>query len=399
MPGYAEWVILPPHIVITNALLNRFTLQVAISTVAFVLVSGNIPHIASQAGSAAQIGALFLAIRLGTILGAQLGPHALRRAPPAEISALSEAANTALCFGLYYAVKNGAASYLYILLFLKGTAYGLLPNVRVSWLKALPDPEIGRRIMIISQVIIQSSYGLIGVLLLLGIAQKFVLGLLLADALTSLVAIPIFLSLRDTRVGQLRPTESDWASARIIAAPENRPLLLADIALAAGMGGTNIFLVRVGDGFFARFGGYGFALLVYAIAYLLGGLLVQAPNGPLLAARRRVERAAPWLLPTCLAALMTPALPTAMQAVGFFAVFVIYPVALLGMESSWFVTATKERVGRVFATRTLLISVIWALGEVAFPRLALEQELIARTAAAGFSMILLSRINGTKRVG
>lgn len=367
---------------IKNALLNRFTLQVAISTVAVVLVAGNIPLLAERAGiAAAHVGLLFFLTRLGAITGAQAGPLALRRWAPHAVSAGAEGVNALFCLALYASVVYSRPIFLFPLIFLKGIIAGLLPNVRVAWLKSLPAPEIGRRVMVISQVIVQSAYGLIGLLLILGVAQKIVLGLVLIDAATSLVAIPIFLSLRDLEIGPLAKAP-DSIAARFIFARPNRPILAADLTLAVAMGGTNIFLVRTGEGLFKDIGGYGFALMVYAAAYLLGGTLIQAHKGAMFGLRKRAETAAPWVLLSCLSLLSTANVLPSLRVAAFFILFIAYPVFLLGLETRWYEKTSQSNIGRTFATRTLLISFIWAVGEVGYPRLSLGGELVVRMAAA-----------------
>jgi hypothetical protein len=87
---------------------------------------------------------------------------------PHWISSGAECVNMIFYLGIYFSVVLSQPFLLFPLIFLKGIVTGLLPNVRVAWLKSLPTPEIGRRVMVISQVIVQSAYGLIGLLLIFG---------------------------------------------------------------------------------------------------------------------------------------------------------------------------------------------------------------------------------------
>ncbi|MEQ1919021.1 MAG: hypothetical protein ABL955_07460 [Elusimicrobiota bacterium] len=367
-----------------SALFNRFTLQVAVSTVAVVLVQGNLPFLLQRAGlSAALLGTLFFLARLGAILGGMAGPWILRRSSPHSASAAAEALNLVCCLLLYWAVLRSNALVMAAAIAVRGLSTGFIPNVRVTWLKALPDQEISRRVLIVTRVIVQSSYGLIGVLLLLGVAQPWALALVLLDAATSALAIPLFLSMRDFGVTAVaKPATGALASFGALFAGKNLPLLAGDLSLAVAMGGTNVFLVRAGDGLFHSSGGYGLSLVVYAAAFLLGGFLVQAKDGVLKIALKRSEPLAPWLLLACLATLSWQSLPTGCHAAAFFIMFLAYPVFLLTLETLWFRITSQADIGPTFANRQMLISLVLAVGEILYPRWTLGGELAVRLGTA-----------------
>lgn len=366
-----------------NVLFNRFTMQVAASTVTVVLVQGNLPYLLQRAGlSAALLGTLYFLSRLGAILGGMAGPWVLRRSSPHAASAAAEALNLACCLVLYGAVLHSNAFLVAAAIAVRGLSTGFIPNVRVTWLKALPDQEISRRVLIITRVIVQSSYGLIGVLLLLGVAQPLALALVLMDAATSAFAIPLFLSMRDFGVEAVAKPASGAMALGSLFAPKNLPLLVGDLSLAVAMGGTNIFLVRAGDGLFRSSGGYGLSLVVYAAAYLLGGLLVQAHGGLLKNILKISEPLAPWTLLACLALLSWAGLPTAWHAAAFFIMFLAYPIFLLTLETLWFRVTSQADIGLIFASRQMLISLIWAVGEILYPRWSLGGELVMRFGTA-----------------
>lgn len=380
---------------IKNAFLNRFTLQVVISTIPAVLVLANWPHLIRQAGLPVYlIALLFFLARLGAIAGAQSGPWILKQMPPHLVSAGAEAINAIFGMGVYFGIQSAMPAVISLSVFLKGfSTGGLLPNFRVAWLKALPVPEAGRRIMIIAQVITQSSYGLIGLLLIAGIAQKIALGLVLLDVVTSLIAVPVFLSLKDIGIGTIANKSSERLAFRFLFAKPNLPLLASDLSLAVAIGGTNIFLLRAGEGLFQNIGGYGFALLVYAAAYLLGGVLVQSHHGTLLAVRKRAELLAPLTLLSSLLLLIAPTILPSQQPAAFFVLFLSYPVYLLTIESRWFVASSESNIGRTFATRFLLMSLIWALGELFYSRMALAEDISIRLIAAFFSALVFFKFN------
>lgn len=381
-----------------SAVFNRFTLQVALSTVAVVLVHGNLPFLLEYAAlPATLLGTLFFLSRLGGIAGAQAGPSLLRVMRPEWACAAGEALNAAATAWLYWAAASSRPLHLCGAVLVKGLTIGLIPNLRVAWLKALPAPDIGRRIMIVTRVIVQSSYGLVGVLLLLGLAQAWVMQLVLLDLVTSLIAIPIFLSLRDLGVASIETPPDERAAFGFVFARGNSSLLLAEISLAAAMGGTNIFLVRAGEGLFKNVGGYGLALVAYAAAYLLAGSVVQAADARGKRIRARFEPAAPWLLIICLAAMTLPSAPAVLTVLVFAALFVAYPLFLLTLESLWFEATSKANISRTFATRLFLLSVISALGEVAYPTVGLRVELVTRTGAALGAAVLYTRLSLARR--
>ena len=366
-----------------SALFNRFTTQVAVSTVAVVLVQGNLPYLLQRAGlSAALLGTLYFLARLGAILGGMAGPWMLRRSTPHAASAAAEALNLACCLILYWAVLHSNAFLMAAAIAMRGLSTGFIPNVRVTWLKALPDQEISRRVLIITRVIVQSSYGLIGVLLLLGVAQPLALALVLVDAATSALAIPLFLSMRDFGVEAIAKPAAGKTALGALFTRKNLPLLIGDLSLAIAMGGTNIFLVRAGEGLFRSSGGYGFSLVVYAAAFLLGGFIVQARGGLLQIILKRSEPLAPWMLMACLAILSWTGLPTAWHAAAFFIMFLAYPVFLLTLETTWFRVTSQTDIGPIFANRQMLVSLVLAVGEILYPRWSLGGELAVRLGTA-----------------
>lgn len=381
-----------------NAVLNRFTLQVALSTVAVVLVHGNLPFLLQHAAlPTVLLGTLFFLSRVGGIAGAQAGPSLLRAMPPEWACAGAEAVNAAATALLYWAAVTSRPLPLCAAILIKGVTIGLIPNLRVTWLKALPTPDIGRRVMIVTRVIVQSSYGLVGVLLLLGLAQKWVMELVLLDLVTSLLAIPIFLSLKDLGVASIEPPPDEGTAFRFLFEKSNRHLLSAEVCLAVAMGGTNIFLVRAGEGLFKAVGGYGLALVAYAAAYLFAGAVVQSPDDRGRRIRARIEPAAPWLLVLCLALMTVPSAGIAVTVTVFAALFVAYPTFLLTLESLWFEVSSKSNISRTFASRLLLLSIVSALGEVAYPTLSLRAELVMRTVAALGAALLFVRFSSLRQ--
>ncbi|HAZ08515.1 MAG TPA: hypothetical protein DCZ01_08360 [Elusimicrobia bacterium] len=384
-----------------SVLFNRFTVQVAVSTVAVVLVQGNLPYLLQRAGlSAALLGTLYFLSRLGAIIGGMAGPWVLRRSSPHAASAAAEALNLTCCLVLYGAVLHSNAFLVAAAIAVRGLSTGFIPNVRVAWLKALPDQEIGRRVLIITRVIIQSSYGLIGVLLLLGVAQPLALALVLLDAATSAFAIPLFMSMRDFGVEVVAKPSADVMAFGFLFTRKNLPLLVGDLSLAVAMGGTNIFLVRAGDGLFRSAGGYGLSLVVYATAFLLGGFLVQARGGLLGMILRRSEPLAPWTMLTCLAILSWAGLATAWHAAAFFIMFLAYPIFLLTLETIWFRVTSQANIGPTFANRQMLTSLILAVGEVLYPHWTLGGELAIRLGTAliaALTYLLLIHERGAER--
>ncbi|MCB9062739.1 MAG: hypothetical protein H6622_14555 [Halobacteriovoraceae bacterium] len=57
---------------------------------------------------------------------------------------------------------------------------------------------------------------------------------------------------------------------------------------------------------------------------------------------------------------------TIILVVGFALIFISYPIALLSFEKSWFNLLDKESASAVYAHRYLIISLIWAIGEIFF---------------------------------
>lgn len=369
-----------------NAFLNAFTIQTLISNLPTVVVSGVLPLLATGLGfSVAEIGVLFLLARMGAVIGAQIGPRVLRGFSGRSYLACSfvELANMLISLLLYWAVLSHFGWGLYALIFLKGIGNGLMPNLRVTWLKNFADGVWSKRVLLISQVILQVSYGAVGILLLLGLNFQGGLDVLLADAATSVIGLVIFLFFSDRTPAHYKDAPSGDGKLRLLLRSEFQALWWADIFLALGMGGTNIFLVRSGENLFGQYGGYGLSLTLYAFAYLLGGLVIQSVAPGLTKWRDRYQSFVPLLIILSFAGLAIGGSSVALAA--FTLLFFFYPIMLLSLEGSWFSNLTTTEIGYVSAKRALVLHCLWALGEAVYPKLQMTSELWLRALFIGFS--------------
>lgn len=371
-----------------NVFFNSFTLQALISNLPTVVVSGVLPLLAAGLGlSVFEIGVLFLLARMGAVIGAQIGPRYLHLLSGRSYLACSlvEFFNLILSLLLFWSVLSHLPWAFSALIFLKGIGNGLMPNLRVTWLKNFSDGVWSKRVLLISQVILQVSYGAVGILLLLGLNFEGGLNVLLVDAATSVVGVVIFLFFSDRSPSSAAGSAATSGRLALLWRPGFRALWWADIFLALGMGGTNIFLVRSGENLFPAYGGYGLSLTLYAFAYLLGGLVIQTVAPAVASWRDRYQTLVPVFIILSFIGLATNHTPIALTA--FIVLFFFYPIMLLGLEGSWFSNLTTTEIGYVSAKRALVLHCLWALGEAVYPKFSMSAELMVRASFIGFSAI------------
>jgi|GEM_PF-3623582 len=375
-----------------NAFLNSFTLQTLISNLPTVVVSGVLPLLATGLGfSVSDIGFLFLLARLGAVIGAQIGPKVLQLFSGRSYLACSfvEFINMLISLLLFWAILSHNGWALYGLIFLKGIGNGLMPNLRVTWLKNFADGVWSKRVLLISQVILQVSYGAVGILLLLGLNFNGGLDVLLVDAATSVLGLVIFRFFSDRTPAHV--PQQVTGKLRLLLRRNFHALWWADIFLALGMGGTNIFLVRSGENLFQQYGGYGLSLTLYAFAYLLGGLVIQSVAPSLAKWRDRYQTLVPIFIILAFVGLTRSDLSVSLTA--FVILFFFYPIMLLSLEGTWFSNLTTTEIGYVSAKRALILHCLWALGEAAYPKFSMTAELWIRAAFIAISGIAFLTFN------
>lgn len=373
-------------------MIRSFLLQTILSVSPTVLVYAMVPYVSQSIGHGIFLaGLIFLAIKLGQILGAFVAAKAVLRYPPHQIAAISEVASVGTSVGLYATFEWGSAIAVILLFLVKGILSGAVTNTRVVWLKQVPNESEARRIVVLVKTLIQASYGAAGLLILVVPEKHDLVGLaLLADGLTSVVGSILFYRLKTLGVGNLQSPPSARWDLFPFRARRVQVLLMIDVLLAIALGGTNILLVKYGQLYLKEWGGYPAALIVYSGLFLLGGLVAQYD----LRDTARTVRILRYLAPICVVAgfiALLVASPSIwgplLGMVGLSAIFIGYPIFLLEIEALWFRFCTPLEAGKVFAHRTLWISLISAAGEVCYG--AIGADLMLRLAPAAISAVLM----------
>ncbi len=359
---------------------RRFISQAIVSATPGVLLTANLPLIASHIGlTLASIGAFYFWYRLGFILSSVLGAPITNRASNRIVAASSEALNVLLSALIVLAYFFELGSLLSPVLCFKGLLGGLILIVRFHWLKEMEkDSESSKSVLVITNLISQISYGLAGVFLIFSIFNPDnVYWLAILDAATSAVGALLFLSIP----AKLKPPDrsTQFFSFSVLVSGERRWLFLAEFFLACALGGTNLLLVEYGQKYFAGYGGYGLTLTLYALLYGVGGIYLANT------VKKKSQSASRYLM-------ALPVLPIALLALGqsesiyvlifaFSLLFVAYALIRSAIDVTWFEVSNQSNSALIMASRQLLIGLVWALGEYVYARIDADTEIRAIQAA------------------
>jgi hypothetical protein len=328
---------------------------------------------------------------MGAILGHKLAGHRLGLRTMNSFAVVAEILALVGALVIYAGVSLKNVEALYFAFALKGIALGFLPVLRATWLKQAEDEGPSKQILVVVTTMVQASYGLGGVLLLLNPSVDFARNVILADALSSALGAVLFATMRGGAVAPPPSGQQEVVSSwRLLRSGDRAQLALADILFAVAMGGINVFMVQQGNHFFGTSSGYGRALIVYSVGYLLGGFLMQK----LVRAQNLREQRTMLALPVfyIIAVLSLAFVPN--PQLGLTALllsFVAYPMLIMGLDTLWFESLTKSQAAKFFSFRAVLIAGTWGLGELLYPQLSQVQGQLLRAACAAAGLWLLSR--------
>lgn len=382
--------------------LNGFSLQLLLSNLPTVLVFAILPYIADELGLGVTIlGTLFLLVRVGAILGAQVGPRLLRRFSAKSIAVVSELLNGGLSGLLAWAIFSKVDLLLFLVVFFKGVNSGLLHNARLHWLKNLHPGVEGQRVLLVLNSLGQSFYGIAGVFILFGMVGSLAIKVaILMDALSSLIGAYVF-----SRIGiaQSEPIRSRMReSIRLMFYGNNKWLIFNDLLLCVAFAGTNMLLVKAGQNLFPQMGGYATALIIYASGFLVSGWYSQARAGasdhPLYKLIWSVALPVVLMGPLIFvidsfeAAFLSSSLWKIVLGVGFFSLFFTYPLFLLRLDGVWFRTLEKQSIAGVFAMRVSLIGLVTAVGEPFYAAIGYRADSVIRFGFLGAAVVMIQMV-------
>jgi hypothetical protein len=320
-------------------------------------------------GGLATIGALFMSVRIGSLIGGSFCPRFLvSKFAGYKICAAAELINSAGAFALYYcAIKHLPIHAACVLLF-KTAATGLIASVRFAWLRSTSDVTRSGRAVTTINIISQSVYGLSGLALILGAGYELSKAMVIIDGLTSILGAIIFIRLRDVSaaIGDVSCVRIHGIFRFLRSMTGTQWwVLLADLLLASAFGGTNILLVQAGDGFLRSHGGYPGAMIFYSACFVLGGVLFHTGMAPL--SQQRLLNWSPILMPLGFALTLAPESSFGLaHVIGFIAVFFAYPILFLELQRLWFTLSDTQTAVVAISIRTLLYGVIMAGMELGF---------------------------------
>ncbi len=373
---------------IKSSLFNGFSLQAFISSTPSIVTVAIIPFIVKHLGLAyIWIGVIFFLLRVGLISGRFIGPFFLKWLKPHYLCAIFELKNFFLITIIWFYFDRIPSSLFAILWLLKGIIIGAISTLVFSWLRHLSDVSKTKRTLITVMAIIQSSYGVAGVIILTTTPDiNLIKNILLIDALSSCVGLVTFLNLR-----RFRAKDTGRGNAfSIFKFPflnrERVILLIVDILVAAGLGGANILLVKYGEMYFSTIGGYGTTLVVYAIAFLIVGFLFNIEQSDTDLIIRRLTMLCVPLMWAGLVVLAIASDKSLLGIAGFSLVYLNLPIFFLRIQAKWFTLSTPEEAAKIFAYRSLLVDVVSAVGEVVYG--SIKEDILIRITLLTLAIIL-----------
>ena len=373
---------------------NPFVLQTLFSSLPAVLVSGLIPVLAGGMGlDLLQIGFFFMLVRFGLVFGSGVAPIFLKRLPPHVMGVLIEVFNAIISIVILISVTWGIEESFVLSGFFKGIFSGGLLVLRFSWLRKMPDNHASSRINIITNALVQSGYGLVGVLILLAPSLQMAKTILTIDIVTSLFGALIFWSMKKYRVepdvGQSKI--KDWIGVFSKGVPR-RFLTLGEWFLCLGMGGCNLMALKYGHELFGKANGYGIALVLYGSCFYLGGVLINRYyKNKELRPNLLVMGALSVLLGVCIFAL--PYLASLYSKMALFAfVFLLYPVIYLLFDGEWFRISDQKEASLIASGRMMYAQLLFGLGEVLYGWVLFDYPLrLALLFLAGVVLVVMSK--------
>ncbi len=362
-------------------IVNPFVLQVIISSMPSVLVTGLMPVLSQPLGlSLAGLGLIFLLLRSGNIFGSLLAPRILEKLAPHKLGTSAELINCVSSLLILFSTSATHFAWLFIVCgLIKGMLAGTVNVLRFSWLRRLPDFQTTSHLTLIANALYQSAYAIVGVLLLIGASLTIAKMVLVVDVLTSLFGAYLFWRLKKYGITALNSaTKLHWnVFALLVATPARRILLLTDIFICCAMGGTNIMLVKYGMEFFGVHHGYAIALILYGVFYFVGGKLIQIKNhGKAVSFNKNLIMLA--LIIMILALFLMPVIKIAsLQMILFAVVFLCYPIVILQINNEWFKLSAPHEAAQISAAETIYSQCIWGIGELGYSLLLHDNMLRA----------------------
>lgn len=340
------------------------------------------------------LGLGFFLIRMGTLVGGLIAPALVQRLHPTRLAGTIELISFAVTLFLYFALVQQWKIVVLACLAYKGIPSGLVSNVRMQWLRAQTDQVLSNRVLVLMQAILQGTYGVAGLFLLLGTFDHSFLMLVLADSLTCLLGAAIFFLIPAPKAEPAGSAEAR-ASAKKLGLLESlgqvfsapfTTLMFTEVLLTLGIGGSNMLMVSAGKRYFSQYGGYSTSILISGLGYFLTGYFIQS----------RIPKEAPqklWRYLLYAMAFLAFSLSGLelfrdwifIELALFLLIALVQPAVLLLFSTIFFQLTTPANVSGLSAARMTITSVLFALGEIVYSHLSQTTGIYVRV-----GMILLA---------
>ena len=378
------------HYIPKSGAFNAFNAITILSNIPSILVLVLVPYLLpSGTHFLLNVGFVFMVYRFGNILGASIAPKIASQKKPHLLSSMYECGNAIVSALILVALIDGFINLYHLssLFFLKGMLGGLHSNTRFQWLKNLStQTEVASKIIVYTGAIVQAAFGIGGLLLLLHTDKNisFYKFIFFGDILTSVFAAALFFKLKSLQLPKSEPLKKSeqppfWRNKILI------PLYIADIFIALAVAGTNMLIFKFGTEIILDPHGHAMALVIYSFGFITGSIVIN---------EFKTKKFRPiWLLLFFTLACggmyyFTYPLNIALYLLFFF----LYPLLLLGLEKEWFENLSQDIAARVYAIRFILLSILWALGEVLYANQDWEQVLRMSFLSTGLVILCVMEI-------
>ncbi|KAB8032098.1 MFS transporter [Fluviispira multicolorata] len=348
---------------------NPFVLQVLISNVPTVLTNGFIPILSSSFGtSLLSLGMFFFLMRIGNVVGSIISPLIHNKFAPHKIGIVAELLFFSTTSLILLAVFIKSIELFVVCAFFKGVIGGAISILRFAWLKQLPDFQKTSRLNLLANVLMQGSYCLVGIFLLIAPSLQMAKVVLVLDAIGSLFGAIIFWKMKKFSkiTNKSKSNKYKEMFLSLISTPARKVILVTEILVCAGFGGTNIMLFKYGENFFGNEYGYAISLILYGSFYFIGGKIIELRNKgnmislsiPLVLISLSIIILSLILLP------ISNSLP--MKIVLFSLIFFCYPLISLQINSEWFKISKPHEAAGISAAGLIYSQIILGIFEIIY---------------------------------
>lgn len=357
---------------------NPFLIQVIISNVPTVLTNGFIPILGSSFGTGlVSLGVFFFLMRLGNVVGSIIAPFLQSRYLPHKIGIVSELLFFVTTSLILFSVIIKSIELFILCAFFKGIIGGSISILRFSWLKQFPNFKQSSHLNLLANVLIQSSYCLVGVFLFIAPSLETAKIILLLDAIGSLFGAFIFWKMKSlsSKPNSMLKNNYKQMITSLISTPTRRIILFTDILVCCGLGGTNILLFKYGDEFFGKQYGYAITLILYGLFYFIGGKIIEIKNK-----NNEIKLSEYSVISSLLVIIFSLIIIAStdilvIKTISFSLIFLFYPLINLQIYSEWFRLAKPQEAAGISSAEVIYSQIILGIFEIIYANIKYDNTI------------------------